>query len=185
MSGKKLFFSILMLTVIFLFAGCSGKKEKIQLEALEKREALADGVSPCAPIDDVRKAGIPLSDEPFDIQRNEEKGLESVTYLIQDESFAFDLAGHEIKSGFFQFVNEKLSNITLDIPDRVAYEAVIAEMEAIYGEPAEEESEGAVMNIWEFQGDYPVRTAVIGRLVNGEIVSGSFQVSYIWFGTEN
>lgn len=183
---KKLFFLILMLIFIFLFAGYSGKKEKIQLEALGKREALVDGAAPCAPIDDVRKTRIPLSDKPFDIQSNEEKGLESVTYLIQDESFACELAGHEIKSGFFQFVNEKLSNITLDIPDSVSYEAVIAEMEALYGEPAVEESvEGAVMNIWEFQGDYPVRAAVIGRLVDGEIVSGSFQVSYIWFGTEN
>lgn len=78
-------------------------------------------------------------------------------------------------------MNDKLSNISMDLADAAGYEAVKEEMTELYGEPATEEMEGAVMNIWEFQADYPVRAAVIGRLQDGEVVSGSFQVSYVWF----
>lgn len=68
------------------------KKRKRALEALEKNEALISGVTPCSAVDDVRKVGTPVADAPFDTQSNEEKGLESVTSLVQDESFKLDLA---------------------------------------------------------------------------------------------
>lgn len=54
--------------------------------------ALISGVTPCSAVDDVRKVGTPVADAPFDTQSNEEKGLESVTSLVQDESFKLDLA---------------------------------------------------------------------------------------------
>lgn len=180
------FFSILMLALIFSLTACGEKKEAVALEALEKNEALISGVAPCGAVDDVRKAGIPVTDAPFDTQSNEEKELESVTYLVQDESFKLDLAGYEIKSSLLQFINGKLSNITINLNSKSSYEAVIAEMTRLYGEPeVEEPMEGVIMNLWEFENDYPVRTAVIGHSTGGEIVSGNFQVSYIWFETED
>ncbi len=105
-----------------MFAACGVKKEELRLEALGENGALISGVNPalgengalisgvnpCGTEEEVRKAGIPLSEEPFGTQSDEEKGLESVTYLVQDEKFAFELAGCEVKSSFFQFVNGKL-----------------------------------------------------------------------------
>ena len=185
---KKLFFTISfssILTLIFLLTACGGKKEEVQLEALEKNGALISKAAPCGTVDEVREAGVPLDDVPFDTQNNEEKGLESVTYLVQDENFSLNLAGYEIKNSFFQFINGKLSNVTINLTDDGAYEAVKAEMIKLYGEPvADEPMEGVVMNLWEFQADCPVRATVIGYSADGKIVSGSFQVSYIWFETE-
>lgn len=184
----KLFSTIpfaIILALSFLLTACGEGKGEVQLEALEKNEALISKAAPCGTVDEVREAGIPLDDVPFDTQSNEEKGLESVTYLIQSENFVLNLSGYEIKNSFFQFINEKLSNITINLADDGVYEAVKAEMIKLYGEPVvEEPMEGVVMNLWEFQADYPVRATVIGYSSDGKIVSGSFQVSYIWFETE-
>ena len=175
-----------VLLLAFSLAGCGGKSEAVQLKALEKNEALISGAIPCSTADEMKKAGIPMGDDPFDTQKNEENGLESVTYLLKTDDFTLDFAGGKVKSCFFQFINEKLSNITIELTDGASYEAVKAEMIKLYGEPAVEESmEGYIMNTWEFQADYPVRAAVIGRLADGEIVSGNFQVSYAWFETED
>lgn len=183
---KKRIFALFVLLFVFSLTACGEKKNEVQLEALEKNEALISKAAPCSAVDEVRKAGIPMEDEPFDIQNNEEKGLESVTYLVQNEKFTLSLAGCDIKSSFFQFINGKLSNITINLTDSSSYEAVKAEMTKLYGEPSIDESmEGFVMNLWEFQADYPVRATVIGHLTDGKVVSGSFQVSYIWFETED
>ena len=180
---KRIFSLMLLLTLVFSLTACAGEKQEIRLDAIGKNEALIEKAEPCSTAEEVRNAGIPLSEEPFSVETNEEKGLESVTYLIQDQDFHFDLAGQEINTGFFQFVNDKLSNISMNLPDAAAYEAVKEEMTELYGEPESEDADGAVINIWEFQADYPVRAAVIGQLRDGEIVSGSFQVSYVfWIG---
>ena len=178
---KRIFSLMLLLALIFSLTACAGEKQEVRLDAIGKNEALVEKAEPCSTAEEIRNAGIPLSEEPFSAETNEEKGLESVTYLIQDQDFYFDLAGQKIDAGFFQFVNDKLSNISMDLADAAGYEAVKEEMTELYGEPATEEMEGVVMNIWEFQADYPVRAAVIGRLQDGEVVSGSFQVSYVWF----
>lgn len=178
---KRIFSLILLLVFVFSLAACSEKKQAVQLDAIGKNEALIEKAGPCSTEEEVRSAGIPLSEEPFSTETNEEKGLESVTYLIQNKDFYFELAEQEISTGFFQFVNDKLSNISMNLPDAAAYEAVKEEMTEFYGKPESEDAEGAVINIWEFQTDYPVRAAVIGQLQDGEVVSGSFQVSYIWF----
>jgi len=179
---KSLFFPILIIALIFSLTACGEKKEEFHLEALEKNGAFVAQAVPCSTVDEVRKAGIPMDEAPFDTQNNEEKGLESVTYLVQDENFTLKLAGHETKSSLFQFINGKLSNITINLTDDASYEAVKAEMTKLYGEPVvEEPMEGTVMNLWEFEADYPVQAAVIGRSTDGKIVSGTFQVSYIWF----
>lgn len=178
---KRIFSLMLLLALVFSLTACAGKKQEVRLDAIGKNEALIEKAEPCSTAEEVRSAGIPLSEEPFSAETNEEKGLESVTYLIQDQDFGFDLAGHEIGTGFFQFVNDKLSNISMNLPDAAAYEAVKEEMTELYGEPVSEDAEGAVMNIWEFQADYPIRVAVIGQLQDGKVVSGSFQVSYVWF----
>lgn len=184
---KKLFSTTsfsLILTLSFLLAACGEKKEEIQLGALEKNGPLISKAAPCGTVDEVREAGVPLDDVPFDTQNNEEKGLESITYLVQNENFVLNLAGYEIKNSFFQFINGKLSNITINLADDGVYEAVKSEMTKLYGEPVTDEPmEGVVMNLWEFQADYPIRATVIGYSSDGKIVSGSFQVSYIWFET--
>ncbi|MDE7031069.1 MAG: hypothetical protein K2P63_14065 [Lachnospiraceae bacterium] len=175
-----------ILLLIFSLTACGAKKEKVSLDALEKNGALISTAAPCSTVDEVRKAKIPLGNAPFDSQSDEERGLESVTYLVQDEKFSLSLAGYEMKNSLFQFINGKLSNITMNLTDSGSYEAVKTELTRLYGEPATEEpAEGIVMNVWEFQADYPVRAAVIGYGTDGKIVSGSFQVSYIWFGTED
>lgn len=183
---KRVFFPVVLLALAFALAACGVKKEEVRLEALGENGALISGVNPCGTEEEVRKAGIPLSEEPFGTQSDEEKGLESVTYLVQDEKFAFELAGCEVKSSFFQFVNGKLSNITMELPDGVSYTTVNQEMIALYGEPVngEKVDERSAMTVWEFPGEYPVRAAVIGRLEEEQLVAASFQVSYVWFGEE-
>lgn len=181
---KRNFSLLLLLVLVFSLAACSEKKQEVQLDAIGKNEALIEKAEPCSTAAEVRNAGIPLSEEPFSSETNEEKGLESVTYLIQNKDFYFDLAGQEISTGFFQFVNDKLSNISMDLPDAASYEAVKEEMTELYGEPTAEEMKGAVINIWEFQADLPVRAAVIGQFQDEELISGSFQVSYVWFQSE-
>lgn len=183
---KRVFFPVVLLVSAFALAACGVKKEEVRLEALGENGALISGVNPCGTEEEVRKAGIPLSEEPFDTQGDEEKGLESVTYLVQDEKFAFELAGCEVKNSFFQFVNGKLSNITMELPDGVSYGTVNQEMTALYGEPVngEKVDERSAMTVWEFPGEYPVRAAVIGRLEEEQLVAASFQVSYVWFGEE-
>ncbi len=181
---KKTVFLILILSLLFSFTACGEKSEEFHLEALEKNGALISQALPCSTVDEVREAGIPLADSPFDTQNNEEKGLESITYLVQDENFTFKLAGCEMKNSLFQFINGKLSNITVNLADSASYEAIKTEMTKFYGEPViDEPMEGVIMNLWEFQADYPVRAAVIGHSTDGEVVSGSFQVSYSWFET--
>lgn len=181
---KRVFFPVVLMVSVFALAACGVKKEEVRLEALGENGALISGVNPCGTEEEVREAGIPLSEEPFDTQSDEEKGLESVTYLIQDEKFAFELAGCEVKNSFFQFVNGKLSNITMELPDGVSYATVNQEMTALYGEPVNGEKVGekSAMTVWEFPGEYPVRAAVIGRLEEEQLVAASFQVSYVWFG---
>ena len=183
---KRVFFPVVLLVSAFVFAACGVKKEELRLEALGENGALISGVNPCGTEEEVRKAGIPLSEEPFGTQSDEEKGLESVTYLVQDEKFAFELAGCEVKNSFFQFVNGKLSNITMELPDGISYETVNQEMIALYGEPVngEKVDERSAMTVWKFSGEYPVRAAVIGRLEEEQLVAASFQVSYVWFGEE-
>lgn len=183
---SKHIFLYLSLILIFSLTACGGKKEEVRLEALEKNEALISQADPCRTEEEIRKTGIPMDDVPFDAQNNGEKDLESVTYLVQDENFILDLAGCEVESSLFQFINGKLSNITFNLTDSGSYEAVVAEMTRLYGESAAEEPmEGVIMNLWEFQADYPVQAAVIGHLADGEIASGNFQVSYLWFEAEN
>lgn len=183
---KSAFFHVVFLVLAFVFAACGVKKEELRLEALGENGVLISGVNPCGTEEEVRKAGIPLSEEPFGTQSDEEKGLESVTYLVQDEKFAFELAGCEVKNSFFQFVNGKLSNITMELPDGVSYATVNQKMAALYGEPVngEKVDERSAMTVWEFPGEYPVRAAVIGRLEKEQLVAASFQVSYVWFGEE-
>lgn len=183
---KSAFFHVVFLVLTFVFAACGVKKEELRLEALGENGALISGVNPCGTEEEVRKAGIPLSEEPFGTQSDEEKGLESVTYLLQDEKFAFEVAGCEVKSSFFQFVNGKLSNITMELPDGASYATVNQEMAALYGEPVngEKVDERSAMTVWEFSGEYPVRAAVIGRMEEEQLVAASFQVSYVWFGEE-
>ena len=182
---KKIIF-LPMLLLVFSLTACGAKKEEVSLAALEKNEALIATAAPCSTVYEVRKAKIPLGNAPFDSQSNEENGQESVTYLVQDEKFSLSLAGYEMKNSLFQFINGKLSNITINLTDSGSYEAVKTEMTRLYGEPATENSaEGIEMNVWEFQADYPVRAAVIGYGTDGQSVSGSVQVSYIWFGTED
>lgn len=181
---KRIFSLMLLLMLVFSLTACAEKKQEVHLDAIGKNEALIEKAEPCSTAEEIRNAGIPLSEEPFSAETNEEKGLESVTYLIQDEDFCFDLAGQETDAGFFQFVNDKLSNISMNLSDAAAYEAVKEEMTELYGEPETKELEGAVMNVWEFQADYPVRAAVLGQFQDEKLVSGSFQVSYIWFQSE-
>lgn len=183
---KRVFFPVVLMVSVFALAACGVKKEEVRLEALGENGVLISGVNPCGTEEEVREAGIPLSEEPFDTQSDEEKGLESVTYLIQDEKFAFELAGCEVKNSFFQFVNGKLSNITMELPDGVSYAKVNQEMTALYGEPVNGEKVGekSAMTVWEFPGEYPVHAAVIGRLEEEQLVAASFQVSYVWFGEE-
>ena len=183
---KSAFFPVVFLVLAFVSAACGVKKEELRLEALGQNGALISGVNPCGTEEEVRKAGIPLSEEPFGTQSDEEKGLESVTYLVQDEKFAFELAGCEVKSSFFQFVKGKLSNITMELPDGASYATVNQEMAALYGEPVngEKVDERSAMTVWEFSGEYPVRAAVIGRLEEEQLVATSFQISYVWFGEE-
>ena len=179
---KKAFVSLFIVLFVLAFSACGKRTEEAKLSALGKNEALIPGAEPCCTAEEARKAGLPLSEVPFDTQANEENGLESVTYSVENEKFSLELSGQEVEGGLFQFVNGKLSNITLNLSDGAACEAVKAEMTEIYGEPAaKEEAAGAVLSIWEFQGEYPVQAAVIERGPDGENISGSFQVSYFWF----
>lgn len=173
---------LLVLVMLFSFSGCGGKGKEVRLEALEKNEALIDKAPPCSALEEVR-AALPFEEEPFGSY--EENGLESVTYLLRKSPL--DIAGVEIQDSFFEFINGKLTNINIRLNDAAGYDAVNAEMARLYGEPVTEElNNGVTMNSWEFQAEYPVKAALMGYPgeEEGKSASGSFQVSYIWFGAE-
>ena len=121
---KKAFVSLFIVLFVLAFSACGKRTEEAKLSALGKNEALIPGAEPCCTAEEARKAGIPLSEVPFDTQVNEENGLESVTYSVENEKFSLELSGQEVEGGLFQFVNGKLSNITLNLSDGAACEAV-------------------------------------------------------------
>lgn len=175
--------SVLCLVCAVLFLTACGKgKEAVRLEALEKNEALFAGAVPCCTLEEAQKAGLSFGEEPFDIQENDENGLDSVTYLLQLEDHPLEIAGCQPKSCFFQFINGKLSNITIELTDADSCEAVKEELTGLYGEAAvEHPSEKYETNTWNFSAEYPVRAALLGRVADGQVFSGSFQVGYFWY----
>ncbi len=179
---RKLSVFVLCLICLSLFLAACGKgKEEVRLEALEKNEALIAGADPCCTLEEAQKAGLSFGEEPFDTQENDEKGLESVTYLLQLEDHPLEIAGCQPKSCFFQFINGKLSNITVELTDADSCEAVKAELTRLYGEPeVEHPNANYETNTWNFPADYPVRAALLGRVADGQVCSGSFQVGYFW-----
>ena len=174
------------LMVAGLFTALAAQTPDVQLFVLDipacrDNGEILSGIAPGASKEMVEHAGIVFMPEPFHTQEMAEKKLTSETWQVENSTAAFSLSDIRMHSALFQFVNDRLVNITLNLPDADSIAPVEALLRETLDEPSTMDTPAGGTDIlyWAWEQDtYSVRVGLLTHLEGDKPVKANVQISY-------
>lgn len=182
---KKVFCTALALILLCCLAGCGQKALSLDLSAITAGGDLLPGVKPLCSVDEVRAAGVKLQDDPLGTNTDPASGLISTTYGITPQDCTLSVGKYEAHNGQFVFLDEKLTEIHLNLKNKDDTSALKADLTDLYGEPVEVKGVMGTMLGWRLTGDCPVLIQLTAlEDADGTHTGTQFAVGYMWFETK-
>lgn len=133
-----------VLLVVVAIAASAGApvNHSVTLEAMQDSGLVLEGVVPGADMQAVEAAGITFLKQPFAKLSLPDLNRDSVTWQTDHNAVSFSLRDIPVQNALFQFINQRLENITLNLNTKEDAAAAEALLRDTYGEPEVMEMQG-------------------------------------------